>query len=192
MYNLSKMQKTVKKYMDSNRYEHTLGVMYTAASLAMRYEEDMENAQVAGLLHDCAKCMPDSKKLKICKKAGIEITPTEEKNPYLLHGKVGAYLAAEKYGIEDEDILNAITWHTTGHGGMSRLEKIIYIADYIEPHRNKTPNLSDVRTLSFQELDLALFKILSDTLAYLRKSERSTDPMTVEAYEYYKKVMLSQ
>lgn len=189
-YSIVKAKKILKKYMDADRYDHTQGVMDTAACLAMRYGEDMEKAQIAGLLHDCAKCMPDSKKIKICQKNNIQMTEMEEKNPFLLHGKVGAYIAREKYGVEDEEILSAIAFHTTGKPSMTLLEKIIYIADYIEPMRSKAPNLTDVRQLAFQDIDLALFKILSDTLAYLRASSKNLDAMTFQAYEYYKEQIL--
>lgn len=187
MYNIPKMKKTLKKYLDPGRYEHTEGVMYTAAALAMRYGEDIEKAEVAGLLHDCAKCIPDAKKLKICHKHKIAITDTEERNPFLLHAKVGAFIAKEKYKVEDEEILTAIACHTTGKPNMSRLDKIIYIADYIEPMRNKAPDLKDVRDLAFKDLDMTLFKILSDTIAYLRNSPKNMDGMTMQAYIYYKK-----
>lgn len=160
--------------------------MYTAAAMAMRYDEDIEKALVAGLLHDCAKCMPDSKKLKICLKNQITMSEMEQKNPFLLHAKVGAYIAKEKYGIEDEDILSAIACHTTGKPDMSLLDKIIYISDYIEPMRNKAPNLADVRRLAFKDIDVTLLKILSDTLAYLRNSSKSMDSMTLKTYAYYK------
>lgn len=190
MYNIPKMKKTLKKYLDEGRFEHTEGVMYTAAALAMRYGEDVEKALVAGLLHDCAKCIPDAKKLKICLKNHITMSEMEQKNPFLLHAKVGAYIAREKYGIEDEEILSAITWHTTGKPGMSLLDKIIYIADYIEPMRSKAPNLPDVRRLAFEDIDITLLKILSDTLAYLRGSAKSMDSMTVKTYSYYKEKAL--
>lgn len=190
MYNIPKMKKTLKKYLDAGRFEHTEGVMYTAAALAMRYGEDIEKAQVAGLLHDCAKCMPDAKKVKICQKNGIPMTEAEQKSPFLLHAKVGAYIAQTKYGIEDTEILEAIECHTTGKPAMSQLDKIIFIADYIEPMRTKAPDLADVRKLAFKDIDLALFKILSDTLAYLRNSPKNVDSMTMRAYEYYKKQVL--
>lgn len=189
MYNIPKMKKTLKKYIDAGRFEHTEGVMYTAASLAMRYGENMEKALVAGLLHDCAKCIPDHKKVKLCHKNKIAVTVMEEKNPFLLHAKVGAYIAREKYGVRDEEILSAIACHTTGKPDMSLLDKIIYIADYIEPMRSKAPNLADVRKLAFQDIDLALFKILSDSLAYLRNSPEKLDTMTVQAYEFYKNTL---
>lgn len=190
MYNIVKMKKTLGKYLDSNRFEHTEGVMYTAAALAMRYGEDLEKAQVAGLLHDCAKCIPDAKKIKICLKNKITMTDAEQKSPFLLHAKVGAYIARQKYGVEDAEILSAIESHTTGKPAMSQLDKIVFIADYIEPMRSKAPNLADVRKLAFEDIDLALFKILSDTLAYLRNSPKHIDSMTVMAYEYYKEQVL--
>ena len=185
-YNFSKTKKTLRKYLDRDRFEHSEGVMYTAAALAMRYGEDLEKAQIAGILHDCAKCMPDSKKLKICEKNHIEITEAEKMSPFLLHAKVGAYIAKAKYDIEDTEILDAIACHTTGKPAMTLLEKIIYISDYIEPMRSKASNLEEVRKMAFVDLDETLFKILSDTLVYLEKSSKKMDPMTMQTYEYYR------
>ena len=95
------LKRDLKKNMDESRYEHTLGVMYTAGALAMRYECDLDKALLAGLMHDCAKCMPNAKKLKVAEKHGLEITEIEQKNPFMLHAKVGALLAEKKYDIED-------------------------------------------------------------------------------------------
>lgn len=191
-YNLAKMKKTLRKYLTVDRYEHTEGVMYTAAALAMAHNYDMENALVAGLLHDCAKCIPDAKKIKLCEKYKVEVTDVEKANPFLLHAKAGAIIAREKYDIQDEEILDAIRCHTTGKPGMSLLDKIIYIADYIEPNRNKAPNLEDVRRLAYQDIDICLYKILSDTLAYLRGSSKTMDSMTLQTYNYYKQQMIDQ
>ena len=185
-YNFSKTKKTLRKYLDRDRFEHSEGVMYTAAALAMRYGADLEKAQIAGILHDCAKCIPDSKKLKICEKHHIEITEAEKMSPFLLHAKVGAYIAKEKYDIEDTEILDAIACHTTGKPAMTLLDKIIYISDYIEPMRNKASNLEEVRKMAFVDLDETLFKILSDTLVYLENSSKKMDPMTMQTYEYYR------
>ena len=186
MDELHKIKKQLSKILDEKRYEHTLGVAYTAASLAMRYNADIKKAETAGLLHDCAKCMENDKKLNICEKHKIEISEAEMKNPFLLHAKVGAYVARKKYDIKDEDILNAIRYHTTGRPAMSLLEKIVYIADYIEPGRNHASNLDEVRTLAFQDLDSALIVILNDILIHLNKSEKEIDPMTQECYNYYR------
>ena len=185
-YNFSKTKKTLRKYLDRDRFEHSEGVMDTAAALAMRYGENLEKAQIAGILHDCAKCIPDNKKLKICEKNHIEITEAEKCSPFLLHAKVGAYIAKEKYDIEDAEILDAIACHTTGKPAMTLLDKIIYISDYIEPMRSKASNLEEVRKMAFVDLDETLFKILSDTLVYLEKSSKKMDPMTMQTYEYYR------
>ena len=166
-YGLKKLKKAMKKEQDAKRFEHTIGVEYTAAALAMRYDCDIRKAQAAGLLHDCAKCLTDEKRLSICEKNGIPITEAERRSPFLLHAKVGAYLAKEKYGITNQDILNAIQNHTTGRRGMSLLEKIIFVADYIEPGRKQAPNLAEIRKLAFVNLDSALLTILEDTLTYL-------------------------
>lgn len=186
--NIKAYQKKLKHEMDDGRYQHTLGVMYTCAALAMRYEYDLQKAQLAGLLHDCAKCIPNGKKLKLCEKHHIQITDVERRNPFLLHAKLGAFLARHDYGISDEEILSAILNHTTGKPEMSLLDKIVYVADYIEPRRNKAPNLTEVRRLAFIDLDEALFKILSDTLEYLDEGSGEIDEMTLKAYEYYKNI----
>lgn len=189
--NIYKIQKKLRKYIDEERYWHTLGVMYTAASLAMRYEVSLEKAQVAGLLHDCAKCIPNSKKLKLSRQYHLTISETEEKAPYLLHAPLGACIAKDKYDVTDSEILNAIAWHTTGKPDMTALEKIIFLADYIEPMRTKASNLPEIRRLAFEDLDMAVYMTLRDTLLYLKDST-SLDKHTVEAYNYYKQIIESR
>ena len=152
-YDLKKIKKKLKNELDESRYEHTIGVMDTAACLAMRYGADLTQALVAGLLHDCAKCIPNDKKLKLCRKDGIEVTPFEEKAPFLLHAKLGAWMAEHEYHVSDPAILSAIACHTTGKPDMSLLDKIVFIADYIEPGRNKAPGLPEIRRLSFTDND---------------------------------------
>ena len=105
--------------------------------------------------------------------------------------KNGIDIAMNKFNIHDQDIINAILNHTTGRPGMSALEKIIYVSDYIEPGRKQAPNLKEVRKLAFQNLDAALLKILEDTLQYLKESGSETDPMTQETYDYYKNASLN-
>lgn len=185
-YDLKLLQKQMKEELSEDRFEHTLGVMYTAESLAMRYGADMTKAAVAGLLHDCAKCIPNSQKIRLCKKYDIEITENEEKNPSLLHAKLGALLAQKAYGVDDPEILNAIRWHTTGKPDMTMLEKIIYMADYIEPNRDKAPNLREIRKLSFENLEEALYQVLESTLSYLSNRPDTIDPMTQLSFDFYK------
>lgn len=188
-YNISKMQKKLKKYIDGARYQHTMGVMYTAAALAMCHRIDVERAQVAGLLHDCAKCIPNAKKLKLCKENNIPVSEIELQTPHLLHAPLGAYIAKEKYHVEDPEILSAIMWHTTGKPDMTVLEKIIFIADYIEPLRTKAPNLEEIRALAFSNLDRAVYLTLRDTLSYLEQAKACLDNQTVVAYNYYKNLV---
>lgn len=183
---IRKLRKKIEKVQDAKRFEHTLGVEYTAAALAMCYGASIEDARLAGLLHDCAKCLTDEKRLSICKKNDIPVTEIEMRNPFLLHAKVGAFLAKEKYGVGKQDILNAILYHTTGHENMSLLEKIIFVADYIEPGRKQAPNLLEIRKLAFQNLDNAMLQILEDTLKYLQSGGGETDPMTEITWRYYK------
>lgn len=182
------IRKKVQEHQNDARYEHTLGVMYTAAALAMRYDENVENALIAGLLHDCAKGFSADKKLELCREYHLPISEAEEKNPGLLHAKLGAYLAKSEYDIDDKEILDAITWHTTGRPEMTLLDKIIYIADYIEPNRNQAPNLDKLRHLAFVDLDRALYQILEASLRYLESRDEVIDPMTERTYLYYKNI----
>ncbi len=182
------IQTQLKKELDKDRYEHTLGVMYTAGCLAMRYNYDMKKAMLAGLLHDCAKCIPNEKKIKLCRKNDIILTKIELENPFLIHAKLGAFIASSKYDITDKEILHAIQVHTTGAPAMNILDQIVFISDYIEPNRTKAEDLENIRTLAFEDLNQATLKILSDTLKYLNdhRDRDSIDPETMETYEYYK------
>ncbi len=170
------------------RYEHSLGVAYTAMALAMRYEYDLDRAEVAGLLHDCAKYYTDGEIIKKCRKHEIPLSEAELQTPAVLHAKYGAWLAEHRYGVSDPEILSAIRWHTTGKAEMSLLDKIIYIADYIEPRRDKAPDLPRMRKLAFEDLDQTMFEILDGTLQYLRQKGGNVDPMTNEAYDYFKEL----
>ncbi len=180
------IKKKIKKALDKYRYQHTLGVAYTASALAMRYGINIDDAFTAGLLHDCAKCIPNDEKFSLCEKYGIELKETEKRNPALIHAKLGAYIANKKYGIKDDDILASIRTHTTGEPGMSLMQKIIFTADYIEPGRDQAPDLPLIRQLAFTEIDRAVEKILHDTLNYLNEKSAAIDPETAETYEFYK------
>ncbi|MBO5033831.1 MAG: bis(5'-nucleosyl)-tetraphosphatase (symmetrical) YqeK [Lachnospiraceae bacterium] len=192
---MKKIKKYLKKHLTKDRYHHTLGVAYTAVAMAMRYNPDTRNsnfikkAEIAGLLHDCAKCMDNDKKLKICDQNNIPYSEFEAEHPYLLHGKVGAYIAQVKFGINDDDILQAITWHTTGRPNMSLLEKIVFIADYIEPGRRPIPELDEIRQLAFIDIDRAMEKILLNTLKYLEMKGNPIDVMTQTTYDSYVKTL---
>ena len=180
------IQEKLKKALDEPRYEHTIGVMYTAGCMAMAHGYDITQAMLAGLLHDCAKCMTHEERLLLCETYKVEVTSSEFENKALLHAKAGAILAKIEYDITDVDILHAIAVHTTGEPDMNTLDKIIYIADYIEPGRDRAPNLELVRSLAYQDLDACMAQILYDTLNYLNSRGGHIDPTTAEANEFYK------
>lgn len=182
----NEIRKQVKKELNKSRYEHTKGVMYTAGCLAMAHGYSIERAMLAGLLHDCAKCISNEKAIKLCEENNLPITSAEYESPYLLHAKLGAYFAETRYDIKDPKILHAIKVHTTGEPDMGILDKIIYIADYIEPGRCEAPDLEHVRKLAFEDLDACMAKILCDTLKYLSTRGGNIDPNTQRTYEYYR------
>lgn len=186
MSRFDEIQNKLKKVLDETRYEHTVGVMYTAGCMAMAHGYDIQTAMLTGLLHDCAKCMTHEERLALCEAHHVEVSASELENRALLHAKAGAILAKIEYDITDVDVSHAIAVHTTGEPNMNMLDKIIYIADYIEPGRDKAPNLELVRSLAYKDLDACMAQILYDTLNYLRSRGGHIDPTTIEAYEFYK------
>lgn len=183
---MKQLTSEIKKELDDKRFRHTISVAHTAAALAMCHGLNPQKAYLAGLLHDCAKCIPGKDKMALCAKYGLLVTTVEKENPDLLHAKLGSFLAREKYGIEDEEILSAILFHTTGKPAMSAFEQIIYIADYIEIHRKPLPNMDKARRLAFQDLDACMLLILESTLNYLHQKDATIDEITQETYDYYK------
>lgn len=171
-----------------SRYEHTISVSFLCTALAMRYGFNLDKAELAGLLHDCAKHYGDEEIVKKCRKQDILLTDDELQAPLVLHAKYGAWLAEHKYGIKDEEIISAIRWHTTGKPKMALLDKIVFTADFIEPRRDRAPNLPLVRSLAFIDLDECVYQILSDTLNYLEGKGSFVDSMSNQAYAYYKQI----
>lgn len=181
-----KLRKEMEKQLKPDRFDHTLGVAYTAASMAIVHGADVQKALIAGMLHDCAKCMDHEEQVKICEKNKISITDVERKNHSLLHAKVGMFLAKTKYEIDDEEILGAIRWHTTGRENMTLLEKIVYIADFIEPNRKPLEDMDIIRKEAFSDIDKCLAHILHNSVIYLKTIGKECDDATMKAYEYYK------
>ena len=184
------IREKLKASLKPGRYEHSLSVSFTCMALAMRYGYDLDKAELAGLLHDCAKCYDNNSIIAACRNSGMELTEGELQAPSIIHSRLGARMAEEKFGVNDPEILSAIACHTTGKPDMSLLDKILYIADYIEPRRYKIKDLPAIRRLAFEDLDQALFQIMEGTLRYLKESGTYADIMT--AYHYYKKQMCRQ
>lgn len=168
---VERIKQRLREDLSTHRYEHTLGVAYTAAALAMCHGESYENALLAGLLHDCAKGYSTEKLKKYLLRAGVSIEKEDDTCPQIFHAIYGAIMAKEVYGIADAAILSAIRWHTTGCKGMSTLDKIVFIADAIEPNRGEQTYLSKARTLAFSDLNWTMDVLLRETIAYLEKKE---------------------
>ncbi len=183
--NRDKMMVRLKSKISDKRFEHSLGVEYTAACMAMVHGADVEKARLAGLLHDCAKGLPTSEKLEKARKHNIPVNKFEEKNPDMLHAKLGAFYARYKYDVTDEEILDAIRYHTTGRPNMSLLEKIIFVADYIEPNRKMVRDMEEIRKEAFLDIDQCVLHILKNTLEYLNSTTMDVDYTTQMTYNYY-------
>ncbi len=142
--------------------------------------------QVCCLLHDCAKDYPESMRLRFCKEYKVKTDEIMNKQTDLIHPFLGAEVAKREYQVLDEDVLNAIRFHTTGRPNMSLLEKIVFIADYIEPNREKFGGLDEARRLAYLDLDKAMVYILENTIEYVKARGRMLHPLSLEALEYYK------
>ena len=178
-----KMEYKLKKALDHQRYEHTLGVEETARMMARAFGEDEERAALAGLLHDCAKCMPLSQMIKAAKHAKTDDVMKESKA--LMHAVAGMCIARDVYDVKDEAVLQAIRWHTTGRANMTNLEKIIYLADYMEPTRSFR-DLTEVRRLAMEDLDRACLMSFTMSVEHLEEKGYMVHPNSVYARDYLK------
>ncbi|MCR5607731.1 MAG: bis(5'-nucleosyl)-tetraphosphatase (symmetrical) YqeK [Lachnospiraceae bacterium] len=183
---LYELTEQLRKILPVKRFNHTLGVGYMCSALAMRYNCDIYRAQLSGLLHDCAKYLSSKEILEECLKNEIKVSEEESNHPHLLHGRLGAYYAKNIYGVDDEEVLNAIEYHTTGHPDMSLLEKILFISDYIEPSRKMVKGLQETRDMAFIDIDKSLILKIESVLNYLNERECFIDELTLKTYDFYK------
>ena len=178
-----KMLYRLKKTRDAQRYRHTLGVAETAKKMARRFGEDEQRAELAGLLHDCAKCMTLEQMQKAAKGETVDEVMRESKA--LMHAVAGMCVARDVYGVTDPKVLSAIRWHTTGHAGMTNLEKIIYLADVIEPNRKPFPGIEPLRALSKKNLDEAMYYALKMSLEHIQEQGKTLHEDTMAALLEY-------
>ncbi len=194
-YSLFELSEMLAQKLSPKRLEHSHAVAYTAAAIAMKNgTKDLMPFVYAGLLHDCGKYMYGDEFIEFCDSHGIVIDEDEKKLTSVLHGKVGAYLAKTEYGIDDEDILNAIAHHTDGRPGMSYLEKVIHIADHIEPMRSfdMEPPLSEIRRLAFEDIDMAIYLMDKAIIDYLSGVGKIITKQSYETVAYFEKVIGSR
>ncbi|MCX7780842.1 MAG: bis(5'-nucleosyl)-tetraphosphatase (symmetrical) YqeK [Negativicutes bacterium] len=165
--------------LSGKRMRHSEGVMKSAAELAERYGANVEKAKLAGILHDCAREMPRNNLLQSAKAFGIVVSDIERQMPLLLHAPLGSKIAQAEYGIDDPEILSAIALHTTGAAKMTLLDKIVYLADFIEPGRD-FPGVDTLRLLAKLDLDKAVLQAFDQSIRYILEHKGLIHPATIE------------
>lgn len=182
---MEKIKEKLLRTIGESRFKHSLRVMNEAKKLAQIYGLDQEKAAIAGLLHDCARYEDKTQLLKKSQEFDIILDKLYTKNFNLLHAPLGARVASESYNIDDKDILNAIKYHTTGRKDMSMLEKIVYMADYIEPKRD-FEGIKEVRNLCYEEKDLnkALIRSIDNTIRYIIEKNLIIHEDTIKARNF--------
>lgn len=179
--NYEEMKTKLQSRLKPSRYEHSVGVAETAVFLAERFHVDVEQARIAGLLHDCARQYTNEQLPQEASGRGIAIGPVEKEMPLLLHGYVGAKLIAEEYGVDSPEIAQAIYRHTVGGPHMTDLDKIVYFADMIEPHRNY-PEVEELRRLSREaSLDEMVLEGLNQSIIFVVSKGHLLHPDTIAA-----------
>ena len=181
---LSQLRPVALSYLKHKRIPHVLGTEQEAIRLAERYGADVEKARRAALLHDCTKKLDMEEQLALCRRYGIQLDGLEQKALKLLHSKTGAAIARDVFGVDDE-IYSAIWYHTTGHANMTKLEKIIYLADYIEPSRD-FPGVDKLRKVCYEDLDRGLLMGLEMTIEEMTSMGNPVHHATIEARDALK------
>ena len=162
------MKKKLKAILNEDRYAHSKGVCETAVRLAKIYGADEEKAYIAGLLHDGAKNLGKKEMFSECERLGVKLDEIQRENTALIHAALGAAYIKEQFGVEDEEILRAVRYHTTGRADMTLLEKIIYIADMVEPNRD-FDGVWELRNIVEKDIDEACILGLSQTIGFTLK-----------------------
>ncbi|GAF26292.1 bis(5'-nucleosyl)-tetraphosphatase (symmetrical) YqeK [Neomoorella thermoacetica] len=180
---MANYQEILAARLSEKRYLHSLGVAGTAARLASKNKVDPEQARLAGLLHDYARDLPPGELLTLAAGAGLITCELERRLPILLHGPVGALLIKQDLGIKDRAVLQAVARHTVGAVAMTALDKIIYLADIIEPER-RFPGVEELRRLAAADLNAALLKAFETSILYLVGKGQPLHPVTIEARNY--------
>lgn len=189
MNSIDEIKKYLKENLSSERYFHTLGVMQEAIELAKRYNADIKKAEIAGLLHDNAKCMTKEDLRKFISENLPDLDKNELKNYKTLHAPVGAYFAKEKFKISDPEIISAIRWHTLGRVNMTLLEKIVFLADKIEKntrdieYRNQIIKILDENEGELG-LNKALFRCFIETVKSLAERKLYICTTTIDVYNW--------
>ena len=188
-----KYERELKKALIDNerRYWHSISVAITAVTLADVYGVDKDNSLVAGLLHDYCKSLNYEELLSACDKYGVSLSEEDKLSDGCIHGFLAAKMCKDKFDINDE-VYDAIYFHTCGRPDMTALEKIIYMADFIEPLRRFRDKVSDIRKLTYTDIDAAIVIATERSLEYLRNREKYIHSNTVKTHKYYKNLIDSR
>ncbi|MDO4393276.1 MAG: bis(5'-nucleosyl)-tetraphosphatase (symmetrical) YqeK [Bacillota bacterium] len=182
---IERIECCLKENLKPSRLEHTYAVADEAVKLAEIYGADPEKARLASLFHDMYRNLSTQALDMYIRQLGI---PDRYKgNLNLAHSKVAAEIMRNNYNIDDEDMINAVSYHTTGRADMSILEKIVFIADAIEPKRNY-PGVDEIREKAYKDIDEAILLALGSTIKYLKAKDAYIDSDTIDAYEYLRSI----
>lgn len=178
--NWTDIEADLKIILTPKRFKHTMNVVEAAEKLARTFGCDPDQARLAALLHDCAKNLTDGQQLDYAQQHEIKIDRVSQNDPQLLHGPVGAVLAKERYGVTNAAIRNAIDCHTTGCKNMSSLDKIIYLADYVEKDRS-FPGVDAIRKMTESDLDGAMIMALTNSICHVAQTGALIHKRTIDA-----------
>lgn len=181
MMKLEEMQQLLEKSLAPKRYKHSVNVYLTAMELGKDHKLPLEKIAVSALLHDCGREVPTKESVAKAQELGLDVDEVERNQPILLHAKLGVYYAKEKYGVTDKEILDGILYHTTGTAGMSKLAKVVFLADMVEPGRD-FPGVEELRHLARKNLDKAMLKAYSNTIEYLLAGGQLIHPHCIDGY----------
>ncbi|MBE7010896.1 MAG: HD domain-containing protein [Ruminococcaceae bacterium] len=182
---IEQMREKLEEILTPKRYEHSIGVMETAAKMAEHYGVDVEKAKIAGLLHDCAKDIDKDLMVGLCDELGIELDDVKREQRSLIHADLGAGLLTPEFEVTDPEIISAVKHHTLGRENMTDLEKILYLADIIEPNRKPYPELEELRRLSMSDLDCAMLCACEHSIAHVERKHKTLHSQTLATQQYF-------
>ncbi len=182
------MEKLLKRNLSEERFAHSINVSKTAFSLALRHGFNAETARIAGLLHDCAKCIPHERMLAMCEDLDVTLDETEKQIPALIHAKLGEKLAMAQFLIYNSEVLEAIRYHTLGDPEMGNIAKTIYVADLIEPSRD-FDGIEELRTAAKKDIDLAVLMCTQATVRFNTEHNRPIHEKAFEVLDAFTKIV---
>lgn len=180
---IEQIEKQLKKNLTISRLSHCIGVSAEAIQLAKHYGADVKKAKLAGLVHDCVKELDFDEMVKMCEQYGMKLDFVTSEEKKLIHALLGAEYAKREFNIDDDEIYDAVKYHTTAKADMPLLTKIIYVADYIEPNRD-FEGVEDIRKIAYIDLDAAILVGLDYTINQLVTQKRMLHPETINARNF--------